>query len=80
MGVAVNDIKSGEYVMGAFLEKSNTIKVKAKDNIPLGHKIALSNLSTGDSVIKYGVTIGKTTKQVVPGNHVHIHNLKSGRW
>ena len=80
VGVAVSDIKAGEKIKGEILEGRKIVEVKAKDNIPLGHKIALANLDTGASVIKYGIPIGKTTQQVIVGNHVHVHNLKSRRW
>ena len=46
-------------------------------NIDVGHKIARSNLSKGQKVIKYGVSIGSVTADIRSGEHVHIHNLKS---
>ncbi|MEP7329175.1 MAG: UxaA family hydrolase [Betaproteobacteria bacterium] len=42
--------------------------------VPFGHKIALVAIGHGDPVIKYGVTIGRTTEDVAPGEHVHVHN------
>ncbi len=48
-----------------------------KDNVPAGHKIALKDIKKGDSVIKYGMVIGKATKNIKQGEWVHSHNLKS---
>ncbi|MEM7072483.1 MAG: UxaA family hydrolase [Pseudomonadota bacterium] len=48
--------------------------------VPLGHKIALKSLKAGDTVIKYGVDIGRLIEDVHPGSHVHVHNLKTKRW
>lgn len=55
--------------VGVLLEK--------KGNVPAGHKIALKNIKKGDSVIKYGMVIGKATKNIKQGEWVHSHNLKS---
>ena len=33
-----------------------------------------------DTVIKYGVDIGRMVAPVRPGEHVHVHNLKTKRW
>ena len=80
VGVAVADIKAGEKVMGVVLDGGGPVEVEAKNDIPLGHKIALTELNSGAAVIKYGVQIGKTTQSVARGQHVHVHNLKSARW
>jgi altronate hydrolase len=40
-----------------------------------GHKFALSDLPEGSSIIKYGMTIGKATRHIGAGEHVHVHNL-----
>lgn len=80
VGVAVGDIKVKGKVTGVVLEDNKRVKVEAKNNIPLGHKIAICPIATGDVVIKYGVPIGKATRSITKGAHVHIHNLKSARW
>lgn len=43
----------------------------------LGHKIARQCLSGGDKIIKYGVSIGSARQAVRPGEHVHLHNMRS---
>lgn len=80
VGVAVVDIKAGRPVVGRSLHGSAKPKVKALMDIPLGHKIALQNFTRGDTVIKYGVDIGKVVKPIKKGEHVHVHNLKTKRW
>ena len=80
VGVAVGDIKVKEKITGVVLEDNKRAKVEAKNNILLGHKIAICPIAMGDAVIKYGVTIGKATRSITKGAHVHIHNLKSARW
>ena len=40
-------------------------------------KFALRALRAGDPVIKYGARIGTATQDIVPGEHVHLHNMRS---
>src|SRR5687767_2779882 len=47
------------------------------DAIPRGHKVALAAISAGSSVIKYGHPIGRASRDIAPGDHVHAHNLAS---
>ena len=51
--------------------------VTAREEIPKGHKIALSDLSAGDSVVKYGVVIGSATADIRKGTWVHLHVMRS---
>ena len=45
--------------------------------VALGHKLARCPIAPGDKVVKYGVPIGSATEAIAPGEHVHVHNLKS---
>jgi len=47
--------------------------------IPRGHKVALRAIRAGDPVVKYGHPIGAASVDIAPGDHVHIHNVSSGR-
>ncbi len=49
------------------------------DPTPRGHKIALRPIRAGESVMKYGSTIGTAIVDIAPGAHVHTHNVASGR-
>ena len=52
-------------------------KVRVQVALGLGHKIARLPHAPGDKVVKYGAPIGSATRAIAPGNHVHLHNLKS---
>jgi (2R)-sulfolactate sulfo-lyase subunit alpha len=80
VGVVINDITAGEAVEGIVLEDNSVVTVKAVDDVPLGHKIALLPLAAGDKVVKYSVPIGVAKVAIKPGEHVHVRNVKSGRW
>ncbi|MDD3369032.1 MAG: UxaA family hydrolase [Lachnospiraceae bacterium] len=51
--------------------------IEAVTDIPLGHKIALRDISTGESIIKYGVVIGRSTGNIPKGSWVHLHVMES---
>ena len=53
--------------------------IKAKDSLPLGHKVAIFDIKKGGDVKKYGTAIGKTSKNIKSGEYVHIHNVESNR-
>ena len=80
VGVATVDIPKGKKAIGKFMDTQEDVKIEAIVDIPLGHKIALIQHSTDDSVIKYGFDIGKVVEPIKTGDHVHIHNLKTRRW
>jgi len=80
VGVAVTDIQAGEKVTGWVMDEDTIIEVEAKNDIPLGHKIALKDILPGEIVIKYGEPIGRAVAPIAKGEHVHVHNLKTARW
>lgn len=78
--VVVEDIKPNTDVTGWIMETDETITLKALDPVPLGHKIALRDLKSGEPVLKYGHDVGRVVADVGKGHHVHVHNLKTKRW
>ena len=60
-------------------EKNNSQEkyqlLTACDDIPQGHKIAVSSINKGEQVIKYGFSIGHATEDVEAGSWVHSHNM-----
>ena len=50
---------------------------KLQASLGLGHKIAAKNIATGEKILKYGAPIGSATADIQPGEHVHLHNMKS---
>ena len=74
---AVEALEAGSAVVVSIGGKEMSVAVRHK--IPFGHKFALREIEPGDPVIKYGETIGYATKPIAGGEHVHVHNLESGR-
>ena len=51
--------------------------VTALQEIPQGHKMALSAMEPGQQVVKYGFSIGHATENIAAGQWVHTHNMKT---
>ena len=65
------------------LPAGRTLTVDAQElvlteDIPQGHKFALSEIAEGAQVIKYGSPIGFTREPVAAGAWIHTHNLRTG--
>jgi altronate dehydratase small subunit len=55
------------------------LPVELREPIALCHKFALRAIGQGETVVKYGESIGRATRAIAAGEHVHIHNLASAR-
>jgi hypothetical protein len=53
------------------------VSVVASQSIAVGFKIASRAIPAGSKVIKYGAVIGSATRDIAPGEVVHMHNLRS---
>ena len=62
------------------MENDKSTTIQSKNEIPLGHKIALKDLKEGDTILKYGHDIGKVVASIKKGDHVHVHNVKTKKW
>jgi altronate hydrolase len=69
VGIAVQAVKAGE-VIGV-----NGTEIRAQQDIPAGHKVALHAVETDQPVHKYGQIIGFATRPIEAGGHVHVQNL-----
>ena len=78
--VVVEGVKSGQELKGWIMDQDKEIKVRAQSDIPIGHKLAIQKLKAKDTVIKYGVDIGKVVAPIARGEHTHVQNLKTKRW
>ncbi len=59
------------------LEVGETVEeVTTTALIPRGHKVATRRIAAGEPVTKYAQTIGYALEEILPGQHVHVHNLE----
>ena len=50
-------------------------KLTVRDEVTIGHKIALRDIAPDTPVTKYGYQIGLARQPIKAGQHVHLHNL-----
>ncbi len=78
--VVVEGVKAGQELTGWVMDQDREIRVRAQGDIPIGHKLAIRELKANDTVIKYGVDIGRAIAPIKVGEHAHVHNIKTKRW
>ncbi|MEQ8791008.1 MAG: altronate dehydratase family protein [Pirellulaceae bacterium] len=70
--VAARNLAKGERIAVGDLE------IALRDDVPMGHKVALNAIERQLPVRKYGQVIGFTTQAVLAGDWVHSHNVVNG--
>jgi (2R)-sulfolactate sulfo-lyase subunit alpha len=78
--VVVEGVKAGMALDGWIMDEDKTTRVEARQDIPIGHKVALKDMAVGDTVWKYGIDMGKVVAPIKAGEHAHVHNIKTKRW
>ncbi|MEO5735645.1 MAG: UxaA family hydrolase [Rubrivivax sp.] len=78
--VVVEGVKAGTGMDGWIMDEDKFMNVKALQDIPIGHKVALKDMAVGDTVVKYGIDMGKVVAPIKAGEHAHVHNIKTKRW
>jgi (2R)-sulfolactate sulfo-lyase subunit alpha len=78
--VVVEGVKAGTPMTGWIMDEDRMINVQAQQDIPIGHKVALKDMAVGDTVLKYGIDMGKVVASIKTGQHAHVHNIKTKRW
>ncbi|HTE46299.1 MAG TPA: altronate dehydratase family protein [Gemmatimonadaceae bacterium] len=71
VAVALRPLSAGERI------DVDGQSVVARQDVPAGHKIALSALDAEEMVVKYGVPIGVAGAPITTGDWVHSHNLRT---
>ncbi|MGJ8627982.1 MAG: UxaA family hydrolase [Sulfitobacter sp.] len=70
VAIALDDIGAGEA--------AGDTGVKLVQSVMRGHKIAMSPITSGQNVLRYGQIIGQATSDIAVGEHVHVQNLGMG--
>ncbi|TCD13161.1 UxaA family hydrolase [Oricola cellulosilytica] len=78
--VVIEDLKAGTDMLVCVTHDNSTFRLTSNMDVPIGHKVALKDLKTGDTAMKYGEDIGKIIADIKKGDHVHTHNCKTKRW
>ena len=78
--VVIEKISPNQECSCWIMENDKSVKIQSKNEIRLGHKIAMVDLKEGDTILKYGHDIGKVVNNIKKGEHVHVHNVKTKKW
>ncbi|MGH7083555.1 MAG: flagellar biosynthesis protein FlgA, partial [Acetobacteraceae bacterium] len=57
--VVVEGLKAGTDMLCVITADDSSFRLKAVADVPIGHKVALKDLKSGDTAIKYGEDIGR---------------------
>ena len=77
VATVVEEVEPGEEVAARVGQETHT--VRAREKIPFGFKIALTDIPKGGTVVKYGELIGRASAPIARGELVHIHNVEGTR-
>ena len=71
VAIAIRSVGAGEAVLVNAEER-----VKAAEDVDVGHKIALRSIASGGKVYRYGEPIIEATEAIEAGAWVHVHNTR----
>jgi len=77
VATALKQINENEQVTVVSSSKEVISRLQAKQEIPFGHKISLTEIKKGEPVIKFGERIGTASQNISVGEYVHVHNVES---
>ena len=69
VAIATRDLVAGTRV------RTTTGELVLRTDVPRSHKVALRDVAAGQTIRKYGQSIGLATAAIAAGEHVHAHNL-----
>jgi altronate dehydratase small subunit len=79
VATVTSEAKAGERVEVLSPEGSVLVSSEALGDVPFGHKIALTVITRGEEIIKYGEVIGIASSNINLGEWLHTHNVESVR-
>ncbi len=77
VATAIADLKEGRII--TVNSQNGAVEVSLTQDIPLGHKFALKDISKGGAIVKYGEIIGRAKDRLHRGEHAHVHNVEGLR-
>lgn len=75
VATVLRELEAGETVTVAVVDDERTVDVT--EDVEFGHKIALKTIPEGETVIKYGKSIGNASQDIAAGEWIHVHNVES---
>lgn len=73
----LTDVKKGESVF--YTIGNEAYEVTLRQDVSFGHKVAIAPINKAEEIVKYGEVIGAASIAILPGYHVHVHNIEGIR-
>ena len=77
VAVAIEPITAGETI--TYLCEGKEVTLTAAQDIIIYHKLARTDITKGEPIVKYGEHIGIAGCDIKAGEHVHVHNVEDHR-
>ncbi|KJR47960.1 Altronate dehydratase [Desulfosporosinus sp. I2] len=77
VATVVDDLSANKIIHFSVGQSERSVQLL--QDIPLGHKVAIQEIRIGEDILKYAESIGVATTLILPGQHVHIHNMETQR-
>ncbi len=71
--------RRGQAVRCTVEGESAAETIELLDDLPSNHKLARRDVAADEPILKYGLSIGKASRPIRRGEHVHAHNIESNR-
>lgn len=75
VATAIREVTEGESI--TIDVGDDEVVVDALEDVRFGHKIALEDIESGETIYKYGLSIGTASEDIEAGEWVHVHNVES---
>lgn len=75
----LRDVHAGESIAVGMPADGSRLMLPVLEDIAFGHKVAVRPIAAGEDVLKYGEVIGRATRAIESGQHVHVDNVVSLR-
>lgn len=75
VATALRDLEAGETVEVEVGDETRTIEVR--EDVAFGHKIAIEEIDAGETITKYGKSIGNASEHIPVGAWIHVQNAES---
>jgi altronate dehydratase small subunit len=75
VATALREVEADETVTVAVGDEERTVEMI--EDVTFGHKLAIADIPAGETVTKYGKSIGNATEDIAAGEWVHVHNVES---
>lgn len=71
--------KRGQTVECVVEGREGTESIELVEDLPSNHKLARRDIASGEPIMKYGLVIGRSSRAIGQGEHVHVQNVESNR-